>query len=111
MFDYHSKTQKLLDKQIMRVSERSDILRFLDPINKFDELKKFIAAGGEYDPIFEYDDKHIPILKEVLEYIDKLKLKSKKLRIKAKEKGYELKLSMIEKWAPASAPPAACCWA
>lgn len=81
----------------MRISERSDILRFLDPINKFEELENFIAAKGEYNPIFSYDDKHIPILTEVLEYIEKLKTKSEKLRIKLWEKGYKLRCLMIEK--------------
>gem|GEM_PF-5897445 len=42
MLQYSSKTQEQLDKQIMRISERSDILRFLDPVNKFEELTIFL---------------------------------------------------------------------
>jgi hypothetical protein len=41
---YATITQQRLDKQIMRIAERSDILRFLDPKNKFEELQKFIDA-------------------------------------------------------------------
>ncbi len=66
----------------MRVSERSDILRFLDPINKFEELQKFVDAKGDYDPQFIYDEKHIPLLKKVLEYIHILKSRTLKLKTK-----------------------------
>lgn len=66
----------------MRISERSDILRFLDPLNKFEELQQFLDAQGEYNPQFTYDDKHISVLQEVLEYTNKLKIKSEKLRIR-----------------------------
>lgn len=78
---YWSITQQRLDKQIMRIAERSDILRFLDPKNKFEELQKFIDAKGNYNPQFIYDDKHIPILHEALEYIRKLKKRASSLRV------------------------------
>jgi hypothetical protein len=89
---YSSKTQQRLDKQIMRIAERSDILRFLDPKNKFEELRKFVEAKGNYNPQFIYDDKHIPLLDEVLQYIDNLKSKTLKLRDKNALQGL-----MIEK--------------
>lgn len=79
---YSSKTQQKLDKQLMRVAERSDILRFLDPINKFEELDIYLAKKGDYNPQFKYSDNHIPILKEVIQYVDKLKGKIIKLRNK-----------------------------
>lgn len=78
---YATIIQQRLDKQIMRIAERSDILRFLDPKNKFEELQKFIDAKWAYNPQFAYDDKHIPVLEEALEYIKKLKKKSESLRI------------------------------
>lgn len=81
MIRYESITQQRLDKQIMRIAERSDILKFLDPINKFEELNKFIEAKWNYNPQFTYDDKHIPVLEEALEYIRKLKKKTISLRV------------------------------
>lgn len=80
MLHYESLTQQRLDKQIMRIAERSDILRFLEPTNKFEELKKFKEAKWKYNPIFTYGDKHIPILTEALEYVEKLKQRAIKLR-------------------------------
>lgn len=78
---YWSVTQQRLDKQIMRIAERSDILKFLDPVNKFEELQKFIDAKWIYNPQFIYDDKHIPVLEDALEYIKKLKKKTISLKI------------------------------
>lgn len=92
IYTYASITQKRLDKQIMRIAERSDILRFLDPKNKFEELKIFIQFEGDYNPQFTYDEKHIPILIEVIEYVSKLKEKTSKLKT-----DNELKSVMIEK--------------
>lgn len=77
---YSSKTQKSLDKKIMRIAERSDILRFLDPKNKKQELQKFLSAHGKYNPQFQYEDMHIPQLPELLEYIAQLKNKCTKMR-------------------------------
>ena len=82
MLQYSSKTQEQLDKQIMRISERSDILRFLDPVNKFEELTTFLEKWGDYNPQFIYDESHLPALDEVMRYIDKLKSKVSKLRVK-----------------------------
>lgn len=80
MLHYESASQQRLDKQIMRIAERSDILRFLEPTNKFEELKKFKEAKWNYNPTFTYEDKHIPILAEALEYVEKLKQRAIKLR-------------------------------
>jgi hypothetical protein len=78
---YSSVTQKKLDKQIMRIAERSDILKFLDPTNKFEELQKFIDAKGDYNPQFIYNTDHVSILEEVSLYVNKLKAKTAKLRV------------------------------
>ncbi len=78
---YSSVTQKKLDKQIMRIAERSDILKFLDPTNKFEELQKFIDAKGDYNPQFIYNTDHVSILGEVSLYVNKLKAKTAKLRV------------------------------
>ena len=64
----------------MRIAERSDILKFLDPTNKFEELQKFINAKGDYNPQFIYNTDHVSILEEVSLYVNKLKAKTAKLR-------------------------------
>lgn len=61
-----------LDKNISELSIKSDILKFIDPINKFDEYQKFVDNNGNYIPKFVYNDKHISAIEEVLKYIDKL---------------------------------------
>lgn len=80
-FFYSSITQQRLDRQIMRIAERSDILKFLDPVNKFEELQKFIDSKWSYNPQFNYDDNHVPILNEALDYIRKLKKRTISLRV------------------------------
>jgi len=65
----------------MRIAERSDILKFLDPTNKFEELQKFIDAKGDYNPQFIYNTDHVSILEEVSLYVNKLKAKTAKLRV------------------------------
>lgn len=64
----------------MRIAERSDILKFLDPTNKFEELAKFVEAKGEYNPQFIYSTDHVSILKEVSVYVNKLKTRALKLK-------------------------------
>lgn len=72
---YIDSRHKKLDKEIADLSIRSDILKFLDPINKFEELEKFISRNGNYKPTFIYQDKHILAVQEVLSYIDDVILK------------------------------------
>ena len=76
----------------MRIAERSDILKFLDPTNKFEELQKFIDAKGDYNPQFTYSTDHVKILEEVGLYINKLKAKTLKLR-----ENNEIKQLMLDK--------------
>lgn len=69
---YIDEKHRKLDKNISNLSIKSDILGFIDPINKFDELKMFITHDGYYKPNFIYSDKHIEAIWYVLKYIDKL---------------------------------------
>ncbi len=64
----------------MRIAERSDILKFLDPTNKFEELKKFVDSKWDYNPQFTYSTDHVSILKEVSVYVNKLKTRALKLK-------------------------------
>ena len=82
----------------MRISERSDILRFLDPINKMNELKTFIAYKGNYNPQFIYDTKHIPTLHQIIDYIKKTQERCYSLRIDASNhSALSIKQAMIDK--------------
>lgn len=95
---YSSKAQQILDKQIMRLSERSDILRFLDPLNKYEELQTFVDRKGDYNPQFIYETKHISLLDQIINYITKLQDKSHSLKIDTYNKrSIQLKQGMIDK--------------
>lgn len=57
----------------MRLSERSDILRFLDPTNKQSEYQQFIQSGGTYSPVFSYSDRHIAHIEPVINRIKSIR--------------------------------------
>ncbi len=69
---YIDDKHRKLDKNISDLSIKSDILRFIDPINKFDELEKFIDKDGLYKPVFLYNERHIQAIWDVLDYIKEL---------------------------------------
>lgn len=72
---YIDTKHKKLDKHIADLSIKSDILKFVDPLNKFEELETFLSKDGHYTPRFVYSDKHIPAIKHVLKYINQLSQK------------------------------------